>query len=147
MCTKPFKNISLGSCDGYTNITEPWRNQAFTSTSFPGFPRDDAKLVNNWWRFTGIGGDRVIPSCIASNRGGTARTVYIPSTYPTTESETPTRVSAYGSWNGCYNTQFAVNVALCPGGFYVYKPLSHTSANTGYVTCELFNTQLRTRSI
>ncbi|KAM8723795.1 adhesion G protein-coupled receptor E1-like [Acanthopagrus schlegelii] len=51
-----------GSCDGYANITEPWRNRGFTSTSFTGFPKTDTHLVNNWWRFTGIGGDRVVAS-------------------------------------------------------------------------------------
>ncbi|XP_069004746.1 adhesion G protein-coupled receptor E1-like [Embiotoca jacksoni] len=88
-----------GSCDGYTNLTDSWRNRDFTSTSFPGFPKTDGHLVNHWWRFTGIGGDRVVSNCFANIRG-----VY-------------------------------VSVVLCPGGFYVHKPLSRHSVAiaTGYV--------------
>ncbi|XP_051244903.1 adhesion G protein-coupled receptor E1-like [Dicentrarchus labrax] len=123
-----------GSCDGYTNITEPWRNRDFTSTTFPGFPNHDAKLVNSWWRFTGIGGDRVITGCVSTNRGGTSRPVFIPFAYPTTESVTPTTGTAYGYYGGCQGSGLKVNVALCPGGFYIYQPLTYPHLHTGYVT-------------
>ncbi|XP_029998091.1 adhesion G protein-coupled receptor E3-like [Sphaeramia orbicularis] len=56
-------NIPEGSCDGYTNVTEPWRNKAFTSTGFPGFPKGDNLLGDKWRRFIGIGGDRVFSDC------------------------------------------------------------------------------------
>lgn len=125
-----------GSCDGYTNITEPWRNQDFISTSFPGFPKDDKHLVNNWWRFTGIGGDRVVRSCKKYNRGGTHYMIYIPFAYPTTESVTPKTGTAYGNVVHCHGRSMSVRVALCPGGFYVYKPLQHLYSYMGYLTCE-----------
>ncbi|XP_030230437.1 LOW QUALITY PROTEIN: adhesion G protein-coupled receptor E1-like [Gadus morhua] len=47
-------SIHPGSCNGYTNLTDPWRNRAFTQYDYPGFPTDDNKLLNKWWRFTGI---------------------------------------------------------------------------------------------
>lgn len=125
-----------GSCNGYTNITEPWRNLDFLSTSFPGYPNNDQKLVNSWWRFTGIGGDRVNQNCLSYNLGGTSYPIYIPFGYPATESVTPTTGTAYGIVNGCGSQSFSVSVALCPGGFYVYKPLGHPHGNMGYVTCE-----------
>ncbi|XP_078140638.1 uncharacterized protein LOC139914272 [Centroberyx gerrardi] len=120
------------SCDGYTNLTDSWRNRAFTSTSFPGFPKNDANLPNKWWRFTGIGGDRIVSDCIGSNRGGTYYTVQIPFSYPTTESETPTTGTAYRDVGTCNNQGFSMSVALCPGGFYVYKPIN-PYGNLGYV--------------
>lgn len=128
--------FGAGSCDGYTNITEPWRNREFTSTSLPGFPNDDANLLNKWWRFTGIGGDRVITGCIGNFRGGTQHVINIPFAYPSTESVTPTTGPAYGYYAGCNVIRLSVSVALCPGGFYVYKPLNHPSGLMGYVTCK-----------
>ncbi|KAK2833593.1 hypothetical protein Q5P01_017482 [Channa striata] len=53
-----YGDFPPGSCDGYTNITEPWRNLLFKSSSFPGYPKNDSNLVGQWWRFTGIGGDK-----------------------------------------------------------------------------------------
>lgn len=133
-------NVSLflaGYCDRYTNITEPWRNREFTSTGFPGYPKDDKGLVNKWWRFTGIGGDRVIASCLEDNHGGTNKVLYIPFTYPTNESSTEITGTAYSPnlW-GCEGIKAKVSVAFCPGGFFVYKPLDHGQPDMGYVTCE-----------
>ncbi|KAI3359974.1 hypothetical protein L3Q82_014304 [Scortum barcoo] len=121
-------------CDVYTNITEPWRNRDFTSTTFPGYPKNDANLVNNWWRFTGIGGDRVVTNCIGNYLGGTYYMIYIPFAYPTNESATPTTGNAYGYVTYCNGITFSVSVALCPGGFYVYKPEQHPYVYMGYVT-------------
>lgn len=36
----------------------------------------------------------------------------------------------------CNDVTASVSVAYCPGGFYIYKPLTHPQADTGYVTCE-----------
>ncbi|XP_070778996.1 adhesion G protein-coupled receptor E1-like [Enoplosus armatus] len=123
-----------GSCDGYTNITESWRNQDFTSTSFPGFPKDDKNLVNNWWRFTGIGGDRVATACIGNNHGGTQHMIYLSFAYPTTESVTPKTGTAHGNVGNCGGRSWSMSVALCPGGFYVYKPSQHPYVAMGYLT-------------
>lgn len=126
-----------GSCDNYTNITEPWRNREFKSIHFPGFPKDDIKLVKKWWRFTGIGGDRVITSCLDDNHGGTNKVLYIPFTYPTNESLTEITGTAFSpDFFGCTGIRAQVSVAFCPGGFFVYKPLDHGHADMGYVTCE-----------
>lgn len=108
------------------------------STSFHGFPKNDAKLINQWWRFIGIGGDRVIASCIGLNIGGTSHGVHIPFTYPTNESLSEETGAAYADYiYQCDNRLPAqVSVAYCPGGFYVYKPLTLPYANMGYVTCK-----------
>uniref|UniRef100_A0A3B4X507 Uncharacterized protein n=1 Tax=Seriola lalandi dorsalis TaxID=1841481 RepID=A0A3B4X507_SERLL len=128
--------LRLCSCDGYSNITEPWRNRAFESTSFAGFPKDDLGLLNEWWRFIGIGGDRVIQSCLTSNRGGTKKTIHTLVVPSSSESVNPTSGYAYGYHVSCYGVYLYIDVALCPGGFYVYRPTSHTQDSMGYVTCE-----------
>ncbi|XP_047427788.1 adhesion G protein-coupled receptor E1-like [Mugil cephalus] len=123
-----------GSCDGYTNLTDPWRNRGFSSTSFSGFPKDDGDLVNKWWRFTGVGGDRVIETCLSPNFGGTNYPIYLTPGLPTNESVTSTKMTAYVYYTGCSSYSLSVNVVLCPGGFYLYQPLGHPLSGSGYVT-------------
>lgn len=72
-----------GSCDGYTNITQSWRNRGFDATYFGASLVNDHQLLNKWWRFTGIGGDRVIINCVPPYRGGTWGALFISSPYPT----------------------------------------------------------------
>lgn len=127
-----------GSCNGYTNITEPWRNIAF-NVSFVGFPKDDSHLLNQWWRFTGIGGDKVITVCVGMNQGGTTHILHIPFAYPTNESLSEETGTAYADMTAPCDKSFTakVSVAYCPGDFYVYKPLSHPTMGAGYVICKL----------
>ncbi|XP_040918923.1 adhesion G protein-coupled receptor E1-like isoform X2 [Toxotes jaculatrix] len=126
-------DFPAGSCDGYTNITEPWRNILFASTSYPGYGKGDGHLLAKWWRFTGIGGDRVISSCHATATGGARFPINVPFGYPTTESATAVG-SAYGSIGYCNYFSLTITVVLCPGGFYIYKPSSHPHPYLGYVT-------------
>lgn len=126
-----------GSCDGYTNITDAWRNLRLYSSSFAGYPNDDAHLVGSWWRFTGIGGDRIVSGCYGGPRGGTKYVISFLSTqYPLIESATPTTAYAYGSTTYCSLYAITMNVVLCPGGFYIYKPTNHPYKPMGYVTCK-----------
>ncbi|XP_045931506.1 adhesion G protein-coupled receptor E1-like isoform X2 [Micropterus dolomieu] len=124
-----------GSCDGYTNITEPWRNYLFTSSSFPEFPKDDADLVGMWWRFVGFGGDRIATGCYGGPIGGTQYSIHLPDGYhPRTESVTPTTGYAYGDVGPCNAYTITISIVLCPGGFYIYQPSSHPHSSMGYVT-------------
>nr|XP_033500212.1 adhesion G protein-coupled receptor E2-like isoform X2 [Epinephelus lanceolatus] len=123
-----------GSCDGYTNITDAWRNFAFTSSSFPGFPKNDGHFVGKWWRFTGIGGDRVTSQCHSGPLAGSHYSIRVSFSYPTTESETPTTGTAYGDVGGCNVYSISLSVALCPGGFYIHKPASHPYPYMVYAT-------------
>lgn len=125
-----------GSCDGYANLTHPWRNRGFTSTTFSGYPHDDAALVNNWWRFTGIGGDKIVTSCFGQNYGGTNYPISVAFSYPVTESTTATTGQAECYVTHCGQFTLTINVVLCPGGFYIYRPTSHPHSSMGYVTCK-----------
>uniref|UniRef100_A0A3P8NK54 Adhesion G protein-coupled receptor E8 n=1 Tax=Astatotilapia calliptera TaxID=8154 RepID=A0A3P8NK54_ASTCA len=107
-----------GSCDGYIEINEPWRNRAFASTPFTGYSQNDADFLGKWLRFTGIGGDTVITSCLTVQTGATLVPIFIPFPLPTNLSLYPTN----GTAKGCNEHSFLVSVALCPGEFYVYKP-------------------------
>lgn len=107
------------------------------SNAFPGFPKDDLKLLNRWWRFTGIGGNRVITSCKGNNIGGTKNVFYIPVTSSTNGTVGEEEVSAYsGNLGTCKDLTASVHVAYCPEGFYIYKPLTHPVDSMGFVTCE-----------
>lgn len=124
-----------GSCDGYIEINEPWRNVLFRSSSFPGYPKSDGDLFGNWLRFTGIGGDTVVPTCYTGPIGGAQYPIHVPFTYPTTENQTVTG-TAYGDVGSCELYSISMRVILCPGGFYIYNATNYPYANMGYVTCE-----------
>ena len=125
-----------GSCDGYTNITDTWRNFLFTSTSFPGFSKDDAALKQKWLRFTGLGGDRVVAQCFSRPTAGANYNIWVPFSYPTTESETATTGTAYGAVSHCSHFGISMSLVLCPGGFYIYKPASHPHPSMVHATCK-----------
>ncbi|KAK0147752.1 Adhesion G protein-coupled receptor E1 [Merluccius polli] len=127
-----------GSCNGYTNLTDPWRNWAFTSNDFPGFPKSDRLLMNKWWRFTGIGGDRAVTICY-SMLGGFYYPVAVKVSYPVNESLTPTsgfaRTCSCGST--CGSSSISIDWVICPGGFHVFRPLDNGLSNfnhAGFVT-------------
>lgn len=125
--------LFAGSCDGYIEINEPWRNRAFASTPFTGYSQNDTDFLGKWLRFTGIGGDTVITSCLTVQTGATLVPIFIPFPLPTNLSLYPTN----GTAKGCNKNSFLVSVALCPGEFYVYKPEDKLPApNMVYVTCE-----------
>lgn len=139
MAAKPTSSLlPAGSCDGYINITESWRNINFTSTSFTGHPKNDRHLYNQWFRFKGIGGDRVIQTCINEyNAGGTTYIINVPFTLPTNESTASTGTAYYFYSGSCTTYGFSMSVVLCPGGFYMYNLQSEISDASGFVTCEL----------
>ncbi|XP_065818495.1 adhesion G protein-coupled receptor E1-like [Labrus bergylta] len=123
-----------GSCDNYTNITEPWRNFRFKSSSFPGFPKDDAHLVGKWLRFTGIGGERVLYTCTSGAGAGSKYMINLPSPLQSYESPKATLLYAYPYVASCYSFRTNIYVVLCPGKFYIYKPYSHPQSNATYAT-------------
>ncbi|XP_029998089.1 adhesion G protein-coupled receptor E2-like [Sphaeramia orbicularis] len=126
--------IPNGSCDGYTNITDTWRNVGYTRTDFPGYPKGDNLLYNQWLRFTGIGGDRVHPLCPYFNRGGTKFPLHAPFKYPTPESPSVIANAYAYNYYGCTKIKIQTQVVLCPGGFYIYKPLQRPALNVAYAT-------------
>lgn len=69
-------------CSNYTNISDPWRNVGFCSSSYN---KSDINLMEGWYRFTGIGGDQVVSSCApALNNISGNKMVYSLFTYNST---------------------------------------------------------------
>uniref|UniRef100_A0A8C5BMM6 Uncharacterized protein n=1 Tax=Gadus morhua TaxID=8049 RepID=A0A8C5BMM6_GADMO len=124
-----------GSCNGYTNLTDPWRNRAFRRADIRGDPSNDRLLVKKWWRFTGIGGDRASEIC-EHNAGTFGYPWNVKVTYPVNESLTPTMGSAGRYHFGCHNDKISVEWVICPGGFHVFRPLGAGPTRTGFATCE-----------
>ncbi|KAJ3600873.1 hypothetical protein NHX12_031847 [Muraenolepis orangiensis] len=122
-----------GSCNGYTNLTDPWRNRAFLRTDFPGFPKHDGLLKDRWWRFTGVGGDTAIITC-NSNTGGFESPWQVTMAYPTAESVTPARVHGTRVADSCGMDRMDIELVLCPDGFHVFRPLSPGSGRSGFAT-------------
>ncbi|XP_058509218.1 adhesion G protein-coupled receptor E1-like [Solea solea] len=125
--------FARGSCDTYTNVTDTWRNKYFTSSSFTGYPNNDAPLIGSWCRFTGIGGDTVITSCLNGPIGGTLYPIYLSFNHPTTPNVTTTG-TASSSGLSCGVYTIGISVILCPGGFYIYKLDSHSLGSMAFVT-------------
>ncbi|XP_058236620.1 adhesion G protein-coupled receptor E3-like isoform X1 [Hemibagrus wyckioides] len=72
-------NISTAqnaSCPLYINISEPWRNVGFCSTTCN---KSDSKLTEGWYRFIGISGDQVVTSCAntLNNTDGTVTNLLV----------------------------------------------------------------------
>ncbi|XP_077414593.1 uncharacterized protein LOC144044207 [Vanacampus margaritifer] len=130
-----FLRSHAGSCDSYVNVTEPSRNVAFTSSSFNGYSYDDGHLSSQWSRFTGIGGDRIKESCNPGPRGGFQFSIRFPFIYPTEESATASSGTAFVyTGGGCDTHSLVMEVVLCPGEFYIYKPASHPVSSSGFIT-------------
>ncbi|XP_057673659.1 adhesion G protein-coupled receptor E1-like [Corythoichthys intestinalis] len=123
-----------GSCDNYVNVTEPFRNIAFSSNSFPGFPIEDGHLGTQWSRFTGIGGDKMIGGCISGPRGGFQFPFHLTFAYPTEQSVTATIGTAYAHNGGCNSYAIDMELVLCPGEFYIHKPRSYPGGGYGIIT-------------
>ncbi|XP_034751158.1 adhesion G protein-coupled receptor E2-like [Etheostoma cragini] len=107
----------------------------FSTTLMLGYPKDDYRLTSKWLRFTGIGGDRIITSCLPNNRAGSVNSVYLEFSYPTNES-LPATGTAYtnGLFCGAKYYPIQISVVLCPGGFYIYNPASHPHGNLVFAT-------------
>ncbi|KAK7938975.1 hypothetical protein WMY93_002301 [Mugilogobius chulae] len=126
--------LLLGSCDGYTNISQAWRHVTSYSEYFWTYPYDDSFMVSHWWRFVGVGGDVLVWACKTGGTGDLYSIGVEKAMMPTTELSSATPVTAH-SFKGmpCKTTNFVVEIVLCPGGFYIYRPLSHVPSS-GYTT-------------
>ncbi|XP_055009070.1 adhesion G protein-coupled receptor E1-like [Boleophthalmus pectinirostris] len=123
-----------GSCDGYTNISQAWRNaNFFISPYFEANPYDDSFMVSNWWRFVGPGGDILLTLCKTGGTGNVYSIAIDAPFMPTTEKDTATPVTANAFGPSCFPNTFYIDVVLCPGNFYIYNPRSHP-ASSGYST-------------
>ncbi|XP_076135399.1 uncharacterized protein LOC143117688 [Alosa pseudoharengus] len=117
-CTDP--------CEQYTNISDPWRNRGFLSTSSQLQLKDDSDLQEGWYRFVGVGGDILdfasipIPSLAEQHLGYCSLRSYSPTV-------TNVNLCAGAISNG------SVDVKVCSSRYYVHK-LRPTASNQIYAT-------------
>ncbi|XP_055079757.1 adhesion G protein-coupled receptor E2-like [Periophthalmus magnuspinnatus] len=122
--------IAPTPCDLYIKLTDSWRNFAYTLGSHSNY---DSALVNQWIRFTGIGGDRIVNTCHCTSCGGTVYTVHVPFTYPNASHTTATG-TAHVYYSTCQYFSLAMEVMYCPDGFFIYKSAALPVGSSGFVT-------------
>ncbi|XP_062372564.1 uncharacterized protein LOC134060011 [Sardina pilchardus] len=55
--TRAEARLNTDPCEQYTNISDPWRNRGFLSSTSQLQLKDDSNLPEGWYRFVGVGGD------------------------------------------------------------------------------------------
>ncbi|KAF7689249.1 hypothetical protein HF521_012602 [Silurus meridionalis] len=105
-----FTNVEAqySFCPSYKTLSDPWRNVGFCSMSNT---RSDISLNEGWYRFTSVGGDKVITSC-----GSTINT-------------TSHNLTVYNLFT-CNSSISYTNYINCSQGFTVYylRPTKQTYA-------------------
>ncbi|XP_041960964.1 adhesion G protein-coupled receptor E3-like isoform X1 [Alosa sapidissima] len=118
-------STELDICRSYRNLSDPWRNYAFSSDSFPGYPKSDSSLAAGWYRFTGVGGNVLTQTCSYKSTlslGGSRKSLCLCEghSYP----RVGEGVKAMSLCNRACSTphcSLSINVTACTGGFYLYQ--------------------------
>ncbi|XP_054828054.1 uromodulin-like [Eublepharis macularius] len=102
-------------CSSYTVLDQPWR-----STSYGKGTNCDSDK-RGWYRFVGLGGERMPESCVPIYRCNTDAPMWLNGSHPIQNAGIVTRV-ACAHWNeNCCLWSTTVQVKACVGGYYVYK--------------------------
>ncbi|XP_060716479.1 adhesion G protein-coupled receptor E3-like isoform X1 [Tachysurus vachellii] len=114
-----FANISTApsqSCPAYRTLSDPWRNVGFCSSIYD---KNDSKLIEGWYTFSGVSGDQVVPSCVPA------------------QNITNASVTNYNLFT-CNSSINSTNVVSCSNGLTAYylRPIKgiystrHSSCNS-----------------
>ncbi|XP_041959431.1 uncharacterized protein LOC121718485 [Alosa sapidissima] len=124
-----------GTCPSYSNLSDPWRNIGFKSTTFPGWPKTDRYLSSRWYRFVGIGGDVLYDNCTSAVIGGGTSHPIVSCGQDSTYYwgiQFNDITLCYQSSGRC-STTIQIKRLLCPGGFYLYQHYTYDTSFS-YVT-------------
>ncbi|KAL7852150.1 hypothetical protein SRHO_G00179350 [Serrasalmus rhombeus] len=102
-------------CQNYNTLSEPWRNIGFNSVF--GGPPKDLNLMPGWYRFTGVGGDRLVNYC-PSNSSTTPK--YLINNSSSTQLQLYSCDAFYGS-TGIDCAQANISTVDCGGGVILYN--------------------------
>ncbi|KAL6482080.1 hypothetical protein MHYP_G00101600 [Metynnis hypsauchen] len=102
-------------CQNYNTLSDPWRNIGFNS-AYGGSPKD-LSLKQGWYRFTGIGGDRLVYYC-PSNSSTTPQ--YLTNNGSSTKLQLYSCDALYGS-TGINCAQANISTVDCGGGVILYN--------------------------
>ncbi|XP_078703605.1 uncharacterized protein LOC144928793 [Branchiostoma floridae x Branchiostoma belcheri] len=124
-------------CDLYSVLDDPWRSLTLITNDRhcdkPGH-EDSTGLTEGWYRFTGPAGTQmptVAPG--ATHLCGTFAPVWMNGQHPTVADGVVTRQAcAYRDSNYHCAWRWDIQVAACPGGFYVYYLINTPTCNLGY---------------
>ncbi|XP_036412984.1 uncharacterized protein LOC118797820 [Colossoma macropomum] len=102
-------------CQNYNTLSDPWRNIGFNSV-FGGTTKD-LNLKQGWYRFTGIGGDRLVHYC---PRNSSTTPIYLNNNSSSTQFQLYTCDALYGS-TGIDCAQENISTIDCGGGVILYN--------------------------
>ncbi|XP_017580251.2 adhesion G protein-coupled receptor E3-like [Pygocentrus nattereri] len=102
-------------CQNYKTLSDPWRNIGFKSVC--GGPPKDLNLMPGWYRFTGVGGDRLVNYC-PSNSSTTPK--YLINNSSSTQLQLYSCDALYGS-TGIDCAQANISTVYCDDGVILYN--------------------------
>ncbi|CAH1239037.1 UMOD [Branchiostoma lanceolatum] len=133
-----FTGTYAGPCDHYSVLDDSWRSVTYITGSdrhcdAPGYDASTG-LTEGWYRFTGPAGTQMPTAAPGSTYlCGTFAPVWLNGVHPAAADGVVTRqVCAYRDENYHCAWRWDIQVAACPGGFYLYHLISPPTCNLGY---------------
>ncbi|XP_035689701.1 uncharacterized protein LOC118424994 [Branchiostoma floridae] len=124
-------------CDQYSVLDDDWRSVTNSGSDRhcdrPGY-QDSTGLTEGWYRFTGTAGNQMPTAAPGSTHlCGTFAPVWLNGAHPAVADGVVTRQAcAYRDSNYPCAWRWDIQVAACPGGFYVYHLIPTPTCNLGY---------------
>lgn len=117
-CVIPFSFIE---CKVYKTLNEKDRSQSYLYKSDQGArPTCDRWLTRDWYRFTGLAGNRMPDKCVPVQRCGTLAPGWLQGGHPSVHAGVVTRMVCFSWGRDCCTWRSRILVRNC-GDFYVYK--------------------------
>ncbi|XP_068694728.1 uncharacterized protein [Montipora foliosa] len=114
-------NVFVKECFAYQTLSEVDRSQSYMYKSVQGAkPTCDRWLANDWYRFTGLAGDRMPDKCVPVRRCGTLAPGWLSGGHPKVADGAVSRLVCFNWALDCCTWRSSILVRNC-GGFYVYK--------------------------
>lgn len=108
-------------CSSYRILSDGDRSQNYLYQSVQGAkPTCDLWLRKNWYRFTGLAGDRMPEKCVPTRRCGTLAPGWLQGSHPSARDGVVQRTVCFNWGRTCCMWRRKILVRNC-GDFYVYK--------------------------
>ncbi|KAK2555325.1 Uromodulin [Acropora cervicornis] len=108
-------------CKVYKTLNERDRSQGYLYKSYQGArPTCDRWLTRDWYRFTGLAGNRMPDKCVPVQRCGTLAPGWLQGGHPSVHAGVVSRMVCFSWGRDCCTWRSRISVRNC-GDFYVYK--------------------------